>query len=414
MRQPAPRSFARPFADRQFRLLIWLLLGVVGWAGVALVGLALFSAKPPKAGFDLELILEAGRRVRAGLSPYAPGLVDGTAQLQAVDLFYSYPPPVSQAFAVVAGLPSGVMLLSLGALATAGVAYVSAVIGRLLRPGIAASEFVIPTLAVLPFLYPFAVALLFGNLDAFYPLVYGLVLVALLARSPGAIAVGGLGVALVSVAKLHPALLGLWLLLRGLRIRRPDAPWPTSWRLLAVAAVSGVAVLLVSLLVGGTRPWLDYLAVLRTASGAGLVLGNNIGPAAQIALLTAGGDALARALQVPVLVLAVVVAGVAAWRVVDVVESLAWAAAASLVVLPITWFHYPAAMIPFALAAVARAIGTPQATRVNWLVAGSVIVAIASIGLPVLIWVAVAFALAAVRASGVRKSASLASGFVGA
>src|SRR5438046_4122897 len=138
MRQPAPRSFARPFADRQFRLLIWLLLGVVGWAGVALVGLALFSAKPPKAGFDLELILEAGRRVRAGLSPYAPGLVDGTAQLQAVDLFYSYPPPVSQAFAVVAGLPSGVMLLSLGALATAGVAYVSAVIGRLLRPGIGA------------------------------------------------------------------------------------------------------------------------------------------------------------------------------------------------------------------------------------------------------------------------------------
>ena len=68
----------------------------------------------------------------------------------------------------------------------------------------------------------------------------------------------------------------------------------------------------------------------------------------------------------------------------------------------------------FALAGVARAIGTPQATRASWLVAGSVIVAIASIGLPVLIWVAVAFALAAVRASGVSPASGVASGLAGA
>jgi hypothetical protein len=402
MRQPVRRSFDRPLADPQFRLLVWVLLGVVGWVGVALVGLALLSAKPPQAGFDLNLVLEAGRRVRAGLSPYAPGLVAGTAQLQAVDLFYSYPPPVAQAFAPIAVLPSGLVLVALGVLATAGVAYITMVLARLLKPQAAVSELVVPTLAVLPFLYPFAVALLFGNLDALYPLAYGLVLIAMLAPGPGAVLAAGVGLALISVAKIHPALIGLWLLLRGLRVRREGSRWPASWRAGSIAAGIGVGIPLVSVVVGGTQPWLDYAQVLRTASGAGLVLTNNIGPAAQFALFTGGGDALARALQVPVLFAVVVVAGLAAWRVVDIIESLAWAAAGSLVVLPITWFHYPAALIPFALAAVARATGTPQAARVGGLIAGSLIVAVASIGLPVLVWVSVALAVGAVRRSARR------------
>jgi hypothetical protein len=402
MRQPAGRPFAGPFADRRFRLLVWILLGFVGWAGVAVVGLALSTSKPPKAGFDLELVLEAGRRVRAGLSPYAPSLVNGSAQVQAVYLFYSYPPPVAQAFAIFAGLPSAAVLLALGLLAIAGVALVADALGRVFQGDAQPSELVVPTLAVLPFLYPFAVALLFGNLDAFYPLAYGLLLIAMLAPSRGAVVGGGVALALVSVAKLHPALLGLWLLARGLRLRGQGAGWPVAWQILGVAAGTGIAILLLSLLVGGVQPWLDYASVLRTASGAGLVLASNIGPAAQVALLSGGGDALARVLQVPVLVGAILVAMVAAWQIADEVESLAWAAAASLIVLPITWFHYPAAMIPFAVAASARAIGGRQGARVGWLVAASAVVAVVSIGLPVLLWAAVALVLAAVRASRTR------------
>jgi hypothetical protein len=88
-----------------------------------------------------------------------------------------------------------------------------------------------------------------------------------------------------------------------------------------------------------------------------------------------------------------------AWSRRDTVESLAWAAAASLVVLPVTWFHYPAVMIPFAVAAVLRARGSAVATQVSGLVAGALVLSVVAIAVLPLIWVAVALAIAAVRVS---------------
>ena len=89
----------------------------------------------------------------------------------------------------------------------------------------------------------------------------------------------------------------------------------------------------------------------------------------------------------------------AAWSRRDTLESLAWAAAASLVVLPVTWFHYPAAMIPFAVAAVLRARGSAVATQVSGLVAGALVVSVVAIAVLPLIWVAVGLVIAAVRVS---------------
>src|SRR6185436_9088810 len=106
--------------------------------------------------------LDAGRRVAAGLSPYLAGAVGAGTQVES--LFYSYPPPIAQLASVVAGVPTGVVLLATGAGAVAGFGLVV----RGLASGAAATtwdrvDVVLPALALAPFVYPFAIALLFGN-----------------------------------------------------------------------------------------------------------------------------------------------------------------------------------------------------------------------------------------------------------
>src|SRR5204862_7029998 len=127
-----------------------------------------------------------------------------------------------------------------------------------------------------------------------------------------------------------------------------------------------------SLFFGGIGPWLDYAAVAGTAARADFVVRNNIGPAALVAGLFGVGEEGARILQGLVVAIAGASAVAAAWRVPDRVASLAIAATGSLVVLPVTWFHYPAPLIPFATVAVLRARGTTRESRTNLLVAGAV------------------------------------------
>ena len=80
--------------------------------------------------------------------------------------------------------------------------------------------------------------------------------------------------------------------------------------------------------------------------------------------------------------------------------SLAWAAAASLAILPVTWYHYPSALLPFGLAALLRSRGTAHArTTAPLLIAAGVIAAVAIAWLP-LLWVAIGLVLAAVHVSG--------------
>jgi hypothetical protein len=371
---------------------IWLVLGVVGWAGVLWLGSQMFATNPPTAGFDLELLLRAGRDVAAGRSPYDPAMVAGAAPV-AERLFYSYPPVVAQFMAIFATVPSGIMLLAWDAAGVVGLAIVAGLLVRRLAPGLRPSAVVVPVLSVAPICFPFAVGLLFGNLDVFFPFLYALLLLGMLA-GPGsrASSVGGTAIAVASLAKLHPASLGLWLAVRAVRS-------PIARRAFIFAVVTGVALVGISVLVGGVSMWSEYIAVVRAGSGADLVDPRNAGPAAQIALLSGAGEAFARTLQIPITLLALAATVIVAWWRRDVVESLAWAAAASLVILPVTWFHYPAAMIPFALAAVLRARGSAVATRVAALVGAALVVSIVAIAWLPLIWVAVGLVIAAVRAS---------------
>jgi hypothetical protein len=168
-----------------------------------------------------------------------------------------------------------------------------------------------------------------------------------------------------------------------------------------------VAVVAISVVVGGVQPWADYVAVIGAGSRADLVDPRNAGPAAQIALLLGGGNgpSLARALQIPVAAIALAVTVVAAVRLADPVESLAWAAAASLVVLPVTWYHYPSALIPFAIVAVLRSRVLPPALaqRVVLTVSAAAVVAAIAIAWLPLLYVATGLVLVAVRVSRLER-----------
>lgn len=367
---------------------IWLGLGVVGWSGLIWLAVMMFNDAPRTAAFDLELLLEAGRAVAFGQSPYDPSLIGGTTP-GATDLFYSYPPPVAQVMSLVAAIPSGAMFATL---------WIAAIAGLLVSTRLIEGRLIVPTVALAPLYLPFAIALLFGNLDALFPLAYGLVLVAALSTDRPPRIAGGVALALATVAKVHPGSLGLWFVGRAIRERLDRQP-PRAALVVATAVATGLAVLAVSLVAGGVGLWRDYLPVAGAASGARLLDARNAGPAAQVALAFGGDEALVRSLHIVVAGAALVATLGAALTIRDSLTSLAVAAVASLVVLPVTWYHYPVALIPFAVAAVARSRGTAAATPTLGLVAAALIVATLAIAwLPVL-WIALGLGLAAVARS---------------
>jgi hypothetical protein len=380
---------------------IWLGLGIVGWAGLAWFAIAMFTATPRTAAFDLELLLQAGRDVAAGRSPYDPAMVAGGAP-GAADLFYSYPPPVAQAMSLFAGLPAAVMYAGLWALAIAGLVAGAGLVCRRLDPARPVAAMVAPNLAVAPLFLPFGIALLFGNLDALFPLAYALVLVAAVAPSPRSSVAGGVALGVATVAKVHPAGLGPWFVGRFVRERQDGQPVAAVRVILAAASTVAVVVTL-SLLAGGTDLWREYVPVAGAASNARLLDPRNVGPAAQLALLAGGDEALVRTLHLPVALAAVAASLWAGWAVRDRLTGIAIAGVASLVVLPVTWYHYPSALIPFAVAAAVRAHGTPGAARTTVLIAAAVVVATLSIAWVPALWLAMGLGLAAVAASRERR-----------
>jgi hypothetical protein len=384
--QTRPRPIALPTA-------IWLVVALVGWTMIAWLGVRLFSASPPAAGFDLELLIRAGRAVAAGASPYDPALVAGTAP-GATSLFFSYPPVVAQAFALVAWAPSGLIFIAWAVGAVAAMLAVGERVRRTIRDSAPARGVGLATLAVASLTFPFTVAVLFGNVDAFFPALYGLALVAAVAPSRSTSIAGGIAIAIAAVAKLYPAGLGLWFAVRAARDRRSLAT--------VAAAILTVGILvLVSLAIGGLNPWRDYVSAVGSASRAELLDPRNIAPAALLARLIGGSSDVARLIQILVSAAAAVTIAWAAWKRPDPVESLAIAATATFVLLPVTWVHYPAALIPFGIAALLRADG-PASRTTRVLIGGAIVVAGVSLFWLPLLWVAVGLAIAGVRASAPR------------
>ncbi len=370
----------------------WILVGIAGWVGLVVIAAQLAAMSPPRAGDDLRLLVDAATHWRDGAALYATGGAHGS--LLAESLFYSYPPLVAQALVPLSSIPFGMMLAGWAIGAVAGLAIVAHQFGRLGR------SVTLPAVALAAYVYPFAIAVLFGNVNAWFPLLFGLLLLAVLVPGRGSAISGGVALAVASVTKLHPATLGVWLLARGWR----DGPSGPSGRILGVAIAAGLGLVSASLLVGGFGPWADYIGFLRGGSSvADIVSSLNIGPASQIAQAFGLSEAAARTIQVPV-TLCALAATVAVGRVVkDPVTSFGIATLASLVVLPVTWFHYPVALIPVAIAAAARAEGAARRTTTAALGAAAVAAGL-TIVVPVGVWIAAACVLLAVRLSRPRSA----------
>jgi hypothetical protein len=372
-----------------------LVAGFIGWIGIIWIGLQLAGRSPSGLGFDLELLMRAGREVGASHSPYAPELVAGGPPL-ATSLFYSYPPPVAQVFSLVASIPSGVMLVVWAAGAVLGLLAVTELLRRDLAPHRSRREVLLVALACAPLTLPFAVGVLFGNFDVWFPFLYGTMLLAAVAPGRARAIPAGAAFA-VAALKLHPASIGVWFLARAVRERRRPEGRSAALVVGSAAAIGGPA-LLVSIVIWGTAVWAEYGEVVRAGAQATIVDSRNAGIAAQVAALVGGGDAFARSLHVLVGVASILVTAWAAWRRPDPVESFAWAAAASLATLPVTWYHYPSALIPVAVAAMLRASGQDR-RRVSALVtAGAVVAAVALVWLP-LLWLAAGLIVWSARVS---------------
>lgn len=375
---------------------IWVVIGVVGWIGLAWIATTMAARDARTSGFDLKLILEAGRAVASGQSPYDPGMLAGTAP-DAPDLFFSYPPHVAQAASLLSGVSVTVVLFGLWLVAAAGLALVAGRLRLRLAPDLARPAMVLPVLALSPLFLPFGVGLLFGNLDVLFPFAYGLVVLAALGDRRDQVA-GGVALALASVTKLHPGSMGVWFLARAARERRQGGVAP-AWRVVIAAVVTAVGVLVISVATFGTQIWSDYLTIVRVGAGSGLVDPRNIGPAAQLASVLGLGDAGARPIQVVTTLAALALSAWAGWTRDDPLEGIAWAVVASLATLPVTWYHYPAACLPLAIAALLRARGTPAfRSTLGFVAAAGVVAALALVVLPVL-WVAVGLLIVAVRRS---------------
>ena len=370
-------------------LAAWLLVGAIGWAGILAIGWTLWQTTPPRAGFDLALLLEAARRVTAGHSPYDPAMLAGSSP-DATALFYSYPPPVAQAMTLVAGLPDGLVLVLWGIGATLGLGLAAWRLSLAAGRTAAARTDALKAMAMASLLLPFAVAVLFGNLDAWYGLAFGALVLAVAAgpSTRGRSVAGGIALGIVSVAKLHPASLLIWLLARALVDRQGPAR-----RTLGAAVLTGLAVVAVSVLVGGTGPWQDFLVIVGAGTGAAVVDPRNIGPVSLLGQLVTLDATSVKLAQAVVSLAALAATVIAAVRVRDPLASVAIAIAASLVVLPVTWYHYPVALIPVGLALVAFR----PASRVR--VAVAAVIAVLAIGFVPLLWAAVALLVVAALAS---------------
>jgi hypothetical protein len=379
---------------------ICLAAAVFGWANLAILGFVGLSKNPPTAGFDLQLLVDAGKRVAAGESPYDFNAV--AHGLEARDLFYSYPPIVAQLLAPLPSLPSWVILAGWCLGSAVGLAFVAGFVARspVGRSGSGrpadSYDAVLVAIAAAPFFFPFLVALLFGNMDAWFPFLFGAVVLILAsgraAPSRAASVAGGVALAIASIVKLHPGSLVVWLAVRWHRGSEPRSGLATT---IAATVAAGAALLAASLVVGGIGPWRDYVDYLRVTSNADLATWLNIGPASILALL-AGDSNLAHVIAVFSAVAAVVATVAAARLVRDPLLSLTCAIVASLIVLPVTWYHYPVVLIPIALAAWLRSRGTPDGRRVTRALLGTYVVADAAILIPVALWLGVALLFTAV------------------
>jgi hypothetical protein len=161
----------------------------------------------------------------------------------------------------------------------------------------------------------------------------------------------GATIAIGTLIKIQPALLGVWALLTG----RPRAA--------AVAAVGVVAVVLVTLPVVGLGAWSDYVTILRSVSQP-ITTPHNFTPGA--ILYQAGLDAGTASVIQWLAVAATLVVAVVAARRLSAAASFMVAVVATQLISPLLWDHYAVILLAPAAWLISRgarwAVAIPLAT----------------------------------------------------
>jgi alpha-1,2-mannosyltransferase len=280
-------------------------------------------------GFDFTSYYRAGGRVLDGLDPYGPSMLAGPVDAKGFGP-YRYPPPLALMVAPLARLPFDVaawIWLAFSLICLAAVVLLDRRISaRPLHP----LAFVVG----LTLFAPFWDGLIEGNVSLMLALMYAFVLYGLVRQRAG---LAGFGLAVGALVKLHPALLGLWLLVRGER------------RAVVATIIAGLALVGVSLLSPPLREgWLLYPTVLRNIFEGSPVYALNGAPTAVLAGLAPLSSEALRLVQI-VLILAGV--GLTIWAARRSLRGgFAAVSVLSLVLAPVMWPHYLLTLTPAFLA----------------------------------------------------------------
>ncbi len=324
--------------------------------GSLVLGLALVrQANDPHGQFGVDFAdyRVASERIAAGLSPYAPEMLRGPVDAQGTDR-YRYPPVLAQVLAPTAGVPLGVVEMGWLVLQLAAVS-IAVWIGGSWGGSRRTLERALWTGVAVVLFLPVFDSLWKGNVSDIVALFVVL--------SAAAAAVGGIAATSATFLKVVPlTLIPAALLATGGDRRRVV-------RAVAMTGAFALALFGVSFVLS-PQAWRDYAIVLPNLLAGGAPVSTNLAPWAVAAQLGLPDPipSLVRVVSVAV-ALACLVASVWPARVwpsrvwpsriwparVDRDARLLSATAAMLLLPAALWFHYLAALLPFAALAWQRA-----------------------------------------------------------
>ncbi len=303
-------------------LIVVLLVVVLGYRAIQLVT---FSGQV-QWGYDFSAYWSAARHLLDGVSIYSDPQLAGTYSPQQQYL-YLYPPFLAVAVTPLAALlPADYRLANLLWATLGAVVATAVVVAVARRERIGAPRDAVLLVAGAFAFPPLIGELVMGNVHLVLLGLLGGAWLALRGDRPRMQAIGGILIGIATIIKLFPALLILWLLLRG-RYR------PAAWSFATIVAIAAA-----TLPMTGITPWMDYPRVLLNL-GPPLDTRDTLAPI--VWLSSVMPSVVARAVVIMVMVAAVVWASRRASEPV----SFAVAITASVLIAPALYHHYLAILV---------------------------------------------------------------------
>lgn len=303
-------------------------------------------------GIDFADYYAAAERVREGLSPYAPEMLEGPIDAQGTDR-YRYPPPLAQVLVPLTLVPLETAAWIWAAVQAACLIGALLLVGR--RPRgrpsggrgadrLRALERLAWMLAACACFLPVFDSLWKGNVDLVGALLVALATVGWAGHAPRDIP-HGVAVAVATLLKVSPVTLFVPGAAASFARRRPQ---PIAGALIAAAAIAGASAVL------APGSWADYLQVLPNLLAGDSTYPANLAPASLAVTWLGLGEPLEAILRLAAIGLGIVLVVLSAlWA----TRGSGWAAAvaaatgASLALPAAIWYHYLAVLVPLGVLA---------------------------------------------------------------